>query len=378
MSRRPPSPSSNRTRPAGSSYSTLRYDDPPSTAPPPSRPERSQRRPLLGTPSPATTPTLVEGRFPDIAAGTTSPPTPEPPVRPTLISTGSMRMDGTRRGAPTGREGLDAGTKSKRMMERLNLARQPTLLKPSTTATLQSTLPLNPSDSIRRAGHSRNSSGSSNSSATSSARPPSPNPAKEEVKPPSAAISSAISAFSNAGARRDNRRGPVPDRPKPKARTRLTTAYPDTPAFREVAGVLGKIGREWPVLMYGTTANEAEEGSEDKEFDLVTLALGLLAPSSVGTPQSLSSFLRLKSELEHAIQSTLSSTPAAYRSFESSITNYNSSVTGLSDSQKRVAELKKSLREVRAKLEGQGREALGGMGGRLKHLEEMGKILDEM
>lgn len=233
----------------------------------------------------------------------------------------------------------------------------------------------------------RRDSTSSTSSNSSTGHQP-----EAEVAPtpaPTAALASAISAFSSAGARRDGRRGGLADQgfiptasPAAKKSTALDpTQYPDTPAFREIEVVLRKISQDWPVLMTGTSG-EDDAGGGGKDFDPVTLALGLLDPGSVGGVQSLSSFLRMKAELDHAISSTLNvggpGGGASYRAYESSITTYNSTLANLTRSQRQVQDLKKTLGEVREKLEGKGREGLAGMWARMSHLEEMGKLLDEM
>ena len=203
-------------------------------------------------------------------------------------------------------------------------------------------------------------------------------------------LNDAITAFSSAGARRDGRRGGLADQgytssAQAKAKAARSTAlnpneYPDTPAFREVEAVLKKVAAEWPVLMYGTSVGPGGDGEDDdeKDFDPVSLALGLLDPTSVGGANSLPAFLRLKVQLDAAISSTLSSSSSSYRAYESSITTHNSTLQSLTTSQRQVAELKKTLTEAREKLEGKGREGLVGMWNRMSHLEEMGKILDEM
>lgn len=53
-------------------------------------------------------------------------------------------------------------------------------------------------------------------------------------------------------------------------------------------------------------------------------------------------------------------------------------MAGLGGGQKKVEELRKQIGEVRERLEGKGREGLAGMYGRMSHLEEMVKIMDEM
>ncbi|KAL8293460.1 hypothetical protein RQP46_000161 [Phenoliferia psychrophenolica] len=240
----------------------------------------------------------------------------------------------------------------------------------------------------------RRDSADSTSSASSSTHgfPPDSNPVSPQATP---VLASAISAFSSAGQRRDGRRGGLADQGFATAAAQATAAaikkstaldptqYPDTPAFREIEQVLRKVGADWPVLMTGTSADkDAEQDGGARDFDAVTLALGLLDPESAGGAQSLNAFLRMKSELDRAISSTLNgsgpSGGASYRAYESSITTYNSTLASLARSQRQVGELKKNLGEVRERLEGKGREGLAGMWARMSHLEEMGKILDEI
>lgn len=272
-----------------------------------------------------------------------------------------------------------AGSKSRRMMDQLarsNGQDTPPLPSSRLGSTSTSALQL-----PRRPSH-----GSSASSLSSRPGSPSSDVESSPQVPPTAALTSAISAFSSAGAnasRRDGRRGGLADQGyTTSAQERVKAArsalsaeeWPDTPAFREVEGALSRVRQEWPVLMAGTSgAPEAADG-EEKDFDPVSLALSLLDPNS----GDLSSFLSLKSSLDAAISSTLSSSTTSYRAYESSITTHNSTLQSLGTSQKQVGELKKMLTDAREKLEGKGREGLVGMHMRMSHLEEMGKILDEM
>lgn len=151
--------------------------------------------------------------------------------------------------------------------------------------------------------------------------------------------------------------------------------YPDTPAFREIEAVLRKIRADWPVILQGSSE---EIGGTSSTFDPISLGLSLLDPSTVGTPNSLPAFLRLKAELDHAISSTLSASSTSHRAYENSIATYNSTLSTLTNNVKQVEELRRGMTESRDKLESKGREGLGSMYHRMGHLEEMVKILDEM
>ncbi|GAA5911557.1 hypothetical protein JCM5296_007207 [Sporobolomyces johnsonii] len=271
----------------------------------------------------------------------------------------------------------------------------------------------------------------------SSSRPASPSGSNAPADSPSlvvpSALSDAISAFSSAGRRRaDGRRGgladqgfDVPSQRKGSAATggggargkssggagsALNPAeYPDTPAFREVDEVLRKVQAEWPALVRGTSLagqpvdDDSAFGGGSDEFDPVSLALHLLNPAPTparsdrdppssasagaagGGRQSLSSFLRLKAELDHAIRSTLSpatnpspSSSNAYRAYETSITTHNSTLAALGAAQRQIGDLRSGLGMTRERLEGKGREGLAGMYARMGMLEEMGGVLDEI
>ncbi|GAA5933851.1 hypothetical protein JCM1841_001318 [Sporobolomyces salmonicolor] len=276
----------------------------------------------------------------------------------------------------------------------------------------------------------------SDTASNSSSRPASPSGSRAPVDSPSlvvpSALSDAISAFSSAGRRRtDGRRGGLADQAFDVASRRIGSAanggggagagvrgtssggagsalnpadYPDTPAFREVDEVLRKVQAEWPALVRGTSLagqrvdNGSALGGSD-EFDPVSLALHLLNPATTppsrsdrdpssggaGGRQSLSSFLRLKAELDHAIRSTVSpatnpspSSGNAYRAYETSITTHNSTLAALGAAQKQIGDLRSGLGMTRERLEGKGREGLAGMYARMGMLEEMGGVLDEI
>ncbi|KAK4047934.1 exocyst subunit [Microbotryomycetes sp. JL201] len=216
--------------------------------------------------------------------------------------------------------------------------------------------------------------------------------AEQDDVVPSAALNHAISAFQDGGERRGGRRGGLADQGFAAAddndaantskagtrrqRTRSTALdpneYPNTPAFREIEGVLRRVAHEWPSMIDGTTAGG--ESTESKDFDPIALALGLLDAQD----DSLDSFLAMKEQLDRAISTTLSSNDSNYRAYETSITTHNSTLQTLNSSQRSVVELRKGLLEAREKLEGKGREGLVGMYSRMSHLEEMAKILDEI
>lgn len=160
------------------------------------------------------------------------------------------------------------------------------------------------------------------------------------------------------------------------------------------------------------------EGEEEADlaFDPVSLALELLepdrersaraagddhAPTSSASShrpkkrQNLTSFLRLKAELDNAIKSTLSprmnppSTTSesgsggvdAYRAYETSISTHNATLSTLTQAQKLVGGMRTGLVTTRERLEGQLGAKEGGLAGmyaRLGMLEEMGSLLDEM
>ncbi|GAA5991883.1 hypothetical protein JCM10908_002254 [Rhodotorula pacifica] len=256
-----------------------------------------------------------------------------------------------------------------------------------------------------------------------------PSPASTPQAEVPAALQNAISAFSTAGKKRaDGRRGGLADQGRALAQegdsagenaTPTTTTrkalnpdeYPDTPAFRQVDDVLRRVKDEWPNLVRGTSLatrnNGGEDGGGDEEdapFDPVSLALELLEPersrnaassggdgsSSSSRRQNLSSFLRLKSELDSAIKSTLSprmnppsalsptASGDAYRAYETAITTHNATLSTLTSAQKLVGGMRTGLVGTRERLEGQGKEGLAGMYARLGMLEEMGSLLDEI
>jgi len=318
----------------------------------------------------------------------------------------------------TGTDGRGGEGKNRRMMDQLNGRNGPSEAAPDSPSFSPnpsgSSSPspqfgrLSPTTSRRYA--SRRDESDHESDASTSSRPHSPSYGDQSTDSPPlvvpSALQDAISAFSNAGKRANGRRGGLADQGigggkdstigQEKPRNQLLSSalnpdeYPDTPAFREVNEVLRKVATEWPALARGTSVAAEDSGGED--FDPVSLALHLLDPASsreqdpsAGRQQSLSSFLRLKAELDHAIQSTLSpvtnpstTSSNAYRAYETSITTHNMTLGALSVAQKQIGGLKTGLLGTREMLEGKGREGLAGMYARMGMLEEMSGVLDEM
>ncbi|GAA6019965.1 hypothetical protein JCM11491_006723 [Sporobolomyces phaffii] len=394
--------------------------------PPPLRPERSVRRPVGATPSPATIGGSDTGRFegrPPPAAAAAAPLAPPVAVGLTV----------------TGTDGRGGEGKNRRMVDQLNgrgrvpdsptFSPNPSSPSPSPShASAPQFGRLSPTTSRRfnrRGSHSDQDPDSDAS--TSSSRPHSPAAHLEPDESPAlvvpSALQDAISAFSSAGKRANGRRGGLADQgirgaagdDDAKSRTAqqqqplLSSAlnpdeYPDTPAFREVNQVLTKVATDWPALARGTSVEDetatAAGGRGGEDFDPVSLALHLLDPASASAAatttdsngrtshQSLSSFLRLKAELDHAIQSTLSpvtnpaatnsTTANAYRAYETSITTHNMTLGALGVAQKQIGGLKQGLLGTREMLEGRGREGLAGMYARMGMLEEMSAVLDEI
>ncbi|SGY79129.1 BQ5605_C008g05051 [Microbotryum silenes-dioicae] len=421
-SRLPPSHTSGASSPSSfhSPESPGRYGDEHA----PSRPERSTRRPLGSTSSPSGFAAMSDGRFPD--QDNSRRPSGAGPYRAgpsglnnvhggsfgggpydmnsshVMVRSGSNQSNG---GYDEGGSGNGAVTnKSSRMMDQLRKGSpsspvikssssrphsQKDGLHPSSASNTRAT----PSPAFRR--DSMSSDGGSSTSSRS--RSPRQGDDGEEVvgvmgvTEPTMALTSAVSAFSSAGQRRDGRRGGLADQGfdaadadekgvKVHSTALDPNEYPDTPAFREVEAVLRKVVQEWPVMTLGTSLEAG--GRQAEEFDPVSLALGLLDPSNHGTDNSLSSFLRMKDDLDHAIMATLSDGDAAstssYRAFETSISTHNSTVQSLTANQKQIVDLRKSLVDAREMLEGKGREGLFGLYNRMSHLEEMLKLLDEI
>ncbi|GAA5829923.1 hypothetical protein JCM11251_007933 [Rhodosporidiobolus azoricus] len=421
----------------------------PNAGPPPSRPERSARRPAGSgaTPSPATLGVNGEtGRF-----------------EGSMPRIGVTRVEG---GGVGGGGGTGVSGKNARMLDGLRGGSgggspgSPSLspnLALSSSPQKGGVFNSNPFSrgppSPSAGGHSSFSRGGgggeySDADSDSSSRPGSPShrggrgDGDEEGSPVvvPTALSDAMSAFSAAGARRaDGRRGGLADqgfdvpssrrgpgagaspagspeleRGSPngdagggaggrRQKARLDpNDYPDTPAFREVDEALRRVRDEWPALVRGTSLAGQVEGSDDEaagtagDFDPVSLALHLLDPSRSGDNgsgangsgrQTLSSFLRLKQQLDHAIRSTLSpvSNPPSfghsgnpYRAYETAISSHNLTLASLSGAQKHIANLRNGLGGTRERLEGKGREGLAGMYARMGMLEEMGSVLDEI
>ncbi|GAA6007556.1 hypothetical protein JCM10207_006385 [Rhodosporidiobolus poonsookiae] len=365
---RPPLPSqpSHRTHhPSPSFGSTHSFE---AQGPPPSRPERSARRPQGqgATPSPATMRggAAESGRFPQPGGDYGHP-----------SSIGVTDASG-RGPAPSSGAGKNA-----RMLDGLRANSGGSVSHAPPSPSLSPNLALSgsgsnpfsrtsPISSSPRKNHFTSGDYSDADDSDASSRPASRNGRNgaggggEGDESPSlvvpSALNDALSAFSSAGARRaDGRRGGLADQgfdvpssrrgpggsPNPGAgspeldrdgegspvggagarrKARLDPHdYPDTAAFREVDEALRRVRDEWPALVRGTSlAGQMVPGSggggeggeaEEAEFDPVSLALHLLDPASAGggggggrERQTLPSFLRLKQQLDSAIRSTLS------------------------------------------------------------------------
>lgn len=178
-------------------------------------------------------------------------------------------------------------------------------------------------------------------------------------------------------------------------------SYPMTPGFREIEQVLQRIKSVWERT--GITGSGEADESEDSEqrsshhFSPVGLALDLLESEGTDKAQSakrvkeminqkgglvpsLSSFLKLKADLEKALQVTIQTN---YRQFDASVNAYNSARVNVENSCKQVAELKNRLSECRNVLGSGGRSNLtgttaGGKGTEMKALQGRREMLGEM
>ncbi|GJN89483.1 hypothetical protein Rhopal_002469-T1 [Rhodotorula paludigena] len=416
--------------------------------PPPTRPERSMRRPAGSgaTPSPATLGGSDSGRFPGPQSFPSSSRAPGGPSLPRIQADG---------GGGGGAADESGAGKNQRMMDQLRATGHMSPSSPSLSPNPANGASTGPFGASRLSPTAGAASGGrpfdhqyDDASSTSSSRAGSPEPGRDDgADSPSlvvpSALSDALSAFSSAGARRaDGRRGGLADQGFDVPSTRRGGAasgssspeldlkgpnatksgkvalnpheYPDTPAFREVDEVLRLVRDEWPALVRGTSlAGQLDIGADDDDdaraaaaaaqadFDPVSLALHLLepgggdatsnprrpslAPSNGGTGrQSLSSFLRLKQQLDDAIRSTLSpalnpsSSANPYRAYETAVTTHNATLQALTSAQKVIGGMRTGLGGTREKLEGKGREGLAGMYARMGMLEEMGAVLDEI
>ncbi|EGG07514.1 uncharacterized protein MELLADRAFT_85678 [Melampsora larici-populina 98AG31] len=177
-------------------------------------------------------------------------------------------------------------------------------------------------------------------------------------------------------------------------------SYPMTPGFREIEQVLMRIKTAWERT--GITGDvDDEEGAapgSSNQFSPVALALDLLESENAhdqsqsakrakdminqkgGLVPSLSSFLKLKAELEKALQLTIQTN---YRQFDASVNAYNLARMNVEHSTKRVLELKTRLTECRNTL-GCGRSSsltnstVGGKGSEMKALQGRREMLGEM
>ncbi|TNY20452.1 hypothetical protein DMC30DRAFT_251425 [Rhodotorula diobovata] len=405
--------------------------------PPPVRPERSIRRPAGATPSPATPHGAGDsGRFPG------APPRIGVSAPASSGEGKNRRMMDQLRGAA--RDAVMDSPASPSMSPNLGASTSSSIAAPYASGSNSngaSRLSPIPSSSSRMGRGPDTQYDDASSTSSSRAGSPEPDPSSSGLVVPSA-LSDAISAFSRAGARRaDGRRGGLADQgfdvpssrrvggasgassPEeelvPGGQERVGGVkraalnpedYPDTVAFREVDDALRRVRDEWPALVRGTSlAGQVEgdgEGEDDaRDFDPVQLALHLLdsggsaarrlssdagGGGGAGGGRQLSSFLRLKQQLDNAIRSTLNPAlnpaPGAgagggadpYRAFESAITTHNATLQALSGAQKLIGGMRSTLGGTREKLEGKGREGLAGMYARLGMLEEMGGLLDEI
>ncbi|KAG0144745.1 hypothetical protein CROQUDRAFT_46818 [Cronartium quercuum f. sp. fusiforme G11] len=177
-------------------------------------------------------------------------------------------------------------------------------------------------------------------------------------------------------------------------------SYPMTPGFREIEQVLQRIKTVWERTgIAGAPEDEEEQDSQQDSpvpFSPVGLALDLLESENPdksqsakraketinqkgGVVPSLSSFLKLKVELEKALQLTIQTN---YRQFDASVNAYNLARANVDNSCKKVLELKSRLTECRTALgcrtgEGLG-GAAGGKGTELKALRSRRDMLGEM
>ncbi|KAH9809427.1 hypothetical protein DFH28DRAFT_1086467 [Melampsora americana] len=177
-------------------------------------------------------------------------------------------------------------------------------------------------------------------------------------------------------------------------------SYPMTPGFREIEQVLVRIKTAWERT--GITGDlDDDEGAaqgSSNQFSPVALALDLLESENAhdqgrsakrakdminqkgGLVPSLSSFLKLKAELEKALQLTIQTN---YRQFDASVNAYNLARMNVEQSTKRVLELKTRLSECRNTL-GSGRSnsltnsTVGGKGSEMKALQSRREMLGEM
>lgn len=177
-------------------------------------------------------------------------------------------------------------------------------------------------------------------------------------------------------------------------------SYPMTPGFREIEQVLVRIKTAWERT--GITGDiDDDEGAaqgSSNHFSPVALALDLLESENAhdqsksakrakdminqkgGLVPSLSSFLKLKAELEKALQLTIQTN---YRQFDASVNAYNLARMNVEHSTKRVIELKSRLTECRNTL-GCGRNSsltnstVGGKGSEMKALQGRREMLGEM
>ncbi|MBW0461217.1 hypothetical protein O181_000932 [Austropuccinia psidii MF-1] len=137
-------------------------------------------------------------------------------------------------------------------------------------------------------------------------------------------------------------------------------SYPLTPGFQEIERVLEKIKLNWD---HTGIAGPNHDHHPSSHFTPVGLALELLDNENSNQSESkrstdlidqkeksipsLSSFLKLKAELEKALQLTIQ---ASYRQFDASLTSYNLVKASVDQSYKKVSDLKAKLFECRLTL----------------------------
>ncbi|KAI8454241.1 hypothetical protein BY996DRAFT_4582113 [Phakopsora pachyrhizi] len=142
-------------------------------------------------------------------------------------------------------------------------------------------------------------------------------------------------------------------------------SYPKTPGFKEIERVLEKIKIAWERT--GITQTGIQDGYVDDDlnirpFSAVGLALDLLESESNersqvaakkakaminqkgGMVPTLSSFLRIKAELQRALQLTIQGN---YRQFDASVSSYNLTKTHVENSHRKVLELRTKLLECK-------------------------------
>lgn len=217
-----------------------------------------------------------------------------------------------------------------------------------------------------------------------------------------------IEAFSQQVEKRSNQQARLVRSPPMNASDSLAVpsmfhdqSYPRTPGFGEIERVLQKIKLHWDFTGIARASGEdesfANSNSSTAPFSAVGLALDLLeaevqdvahsakrAKDMINnkgrlTP-SLSSFLKLQTELEKALQLTIQGN---YRQFDASVNSYKLTKASVDSNFRKIGELKSKLIECRTTL-GTGspfssfNNAVGGKGTELKVLQARREVLREM